>query len=285
MNYQRIYDQLIKRAVERCSIDGYTEKHHILPRSMGGSDEPENLVVLTAREHLIAHWLLTKSYPENRKLKFSFMAMRMDNSGKRWCSGRAFEAARSIASAAQKGKEVSAETRAKIGAVHKGRKLSTEHRVKMSDAKKGKKLGPLSAEHRAKIGAANKGRRTPGAANYKGPISAETRARMSIAKKGIPRSAETGAKIAAGHKGKEVSAETRAKIGAAKKGKKQGPLSAEHRAKIGAANKHLAWQYADEIKALRATGLTYVKIAEKYDCWPDIIKRICHSPTKYIYEP
>lgn len=41
-------------------LDCYTEKHHIIPRSMGGKDTKENLVVLTAREHYIAHLLLTK---------------------------------------------------------------------------------------------------------------------------------------------------------------------------------------------------------------------------------
>jgi len=58
MNYQRIYDQLIARAVKRCSIDGYTEKHHIIPRSIGGGDEAANIALLTLREHYIAHWLL-----------------------------------------------------------------------------------------------------------------------------------------------------------------------------------------------------------------------------------
>jgi hypothetical protein len=47
------------RAVGR-SVDGYVERHHILPRSMGGSDDPVNIVALTYREHFLAHWLLTK---------------------------------------------------------------------------------------------------------------------------------------------------------------------------------------------------------------------------------
>ncbi len=38
----------------------YYESHHIIPRSMDGSDDPENLVLLSAREHYIAHILLTK---------------------------------------------------------------------------------------------------------------------------------------------------------------------------------------------------------------------------------
>lgn len=41
-------------------LDCYTEKHHIIPKSMGGSNKKYNLVILTAREHYIAHLLLTK---------------------------------------------------------------------------------------------------------------------------------------------------------------------------------------------------------------------------------
>ena len=60
MNYQRHYDALIQKALNRSKPEGYTEKHHIVPRSMGGSDDPANLVVLTAREHCMAHVLLAK---------------------------------------------------------------------------------------------------------------------------------------------------------------------------------------------------------------------------------
>lgn len=57
--YTRIYNTIIERAKSR-SLSCYTEKHHIIPRSLGGSDNDENLVSLTAREHLICHLLLTK---------------------------------------------------------------------------------------------------------------------------------------------------------------------------------------------------------------------------------
>lgn len=42
---------------------GYTEKHHIIPKSLGGLDNLDNIVRLTAREHYIAHLLLTKMFP------------------------------------------------------------------------------------------------------------------------------------------------------------------------------------------------------------------------------
>jgi 5-methylcytosine-specific restriction endonuclease McrA len=61
MNYQKLYDQLIERAKLRV-LDGYCEKHHIVPKSLGGSNNKENIVSLTAREHFLAHWLLFKIY-------------------------------------------------------------------------------------------------------------------------------------------------------------------------------------------------------------------------------
>jgi hypothetical protein len=62
MNYERIYNQLIEKR-KSSNLDGYVEKHHILPRSLGGSDSEDNLVKLTAREHFIAHLLLAKFKP------------------------------------------------------------------------------------------------------------------------------------------------------------------------------------------------------------------------------
>lgn len=69
MNYQKIYNDLIEKRKEFPYIDGYSEKHHILPRCLGGSDDKDNLVQLSAKEHYIAHLLLCKIY-ENDKSKF-----------------------------------------------------------------------------------------------------------------------------------------------------------------------------------------------------------------------
>jgi len=67
MNYKLHYDKLIERAKSR-KLQGYKEKHHIIPRSIGGTDNKDNLVNLTAREHFIAHILLVKIYPEEKGL-------------------------------------------------------------------------------------------------------------------------------------------------------------------------------------------------------------------------
>lgn len=72
--YTRWYYNIISAAQSR-RIDGYTEKHHIIPKSLGGTNKKENLVSLTAREHFICHWLLTKMIedPQSRvKMLYAF---------------------------------------------------------------------------------------------------------------------------------------------------------------------------------------------------------------------
>ena len=67
MEYKKIYNQIVERAKNR-EIEGYTEEHHIIPKCMGGGDEKENLVKLTAKEHFLCHKLLCEIYPNNRDL-------------------------------------------------------------------------------------------------------------------------------------------------------------------------------------------------------------------------
>lgn len=74
MLYSKIYDSIIERAKTRVLID-YSEKHHILPKCLGGTDTHNNLVKLTFREHFICHQLLCKMYPDNQKLIFAFSSM------------------------------------------------------------------------------------------------------------------------------------------------------------------------------------------------------------------
>lgn len=68
MNYKKIYDNLIQRAKDRNIEEGFHESHHIIPKSIGGSDNENNLVKLTYREHYLAHKLLVEIYPQNKSL-------------------------------------------------------------------------------------------------------------------------------------------------------------------------------------------------------------------------
>lgn len=75
---QHYYDRYLK-LIERAktlhiSHGEYSEVHHIIPVSLGGTDEKSNLIRLTGRLHFIAHWLLWKSY-RNREMAFAFHSM------------------------------------------------------------------------------------------------------------------------------------------------------------------------------------------------------------------
>jgi hypothetical protein len=60
-------------------VNGHYEKHHIIPKCMGGTDDIENLILLPTRVHFIAHYLLHKSYPNNKKLSHAFAMMGVCN--------------------------------------------------------------------------------------------------------------------------------------------------------------------------------------------------------------
>ena len=83
MNYERIYFSIINNR-RYSPVEGYTERHHILPRSIGGADTPDNLVGLSAREHFVCHLLLTKMYKGTehyRSMLGAFMMMLRCKSG------------------------------------------------------------------------------------------------------------------------------------------------------------------------------------------------------------
>lgn len=60
MNYQGIYSEFIADRKAKAKPEGYTESHHIVPRSLSGGDEASNLIALTADDHFFAHLLLAK---------------------------------------------------------------------------------------------------------------------------------------------------------------------------------------------------------------------------------
>ena len=180
MNYQKIYNNLINRAARRIS-EGYVEKHHIVPRCLGGTDAKENIVSLYPEEHYLAHLLLCKVNKGNSKLLYAAMNMAsgsMINNGKRnnkaygWLRRQYAESmsgnnnpARHIPNlqkeAAKKrvGQKRSEETKARMSAAQKGRTFTEETKQKMSIAAKNKP--PISLETREKLSAKSKGRVGP----------------------------------------------------------------------------------------------------------------------------
>ncbi len=78
--YSKRYYKITSNAKQR-TTEGYTELHHIIPQSMGGSNDKENLVDLTAREHFICHWLLIKMTEgkDRSKMLYALNGMKAEN--------------------------------------------------------------------------------------------------------------------------------------------------------------------------------------------------------------
>jgi hypothetical protein len=95
LNYRRIYFNLIKKRKNNPPKNCYSEKHHIIPKSLGGKDFKNNIIILSAREHFIAHLLLSKMFSDKlRKAKmimaFTMMLVSSKNQ-KRKISSRYFQ--------------------------------------------------------------------------------------------------------------------------------------------------------------------------------------------------
>jgi hypothetical protein len=164
-------------------IDGYSEKHHIIPKSMGGTDARSNLIALTPRQHFVAHWMLWKAYGGNMGRAF-FMMSNFGKYGK--VNSRTYAMARA---------DYSLQVKQQLAIKPNTYVATTETRQKMREKKLGKKLSP---EHIEKVRQASTGRKH----------SEETKRKVSEAKKGI---ATRGA-------GWQQSQETRNKIGQAQVG-------------------------------------------------------------------
>lgn len=150
MNYSRIYNELISRATSR-NLEGYGEWHHIIPRSLGGSNEKDNLVLLTPREHFIAHKLLYAINPSSKSMQFAFAMMSHTRKNIK-VSSKDYELGKILISKARKGVPLSDSHRKAISDGSKGRRVS-EDTIKLMRK-------PKTPEHaknisKAKMGALN----------------------------------------------------------------------------------------------------------------------------------
>lgn len=172
LTYKEFIDNILQTRGRFNCGDEYHERHHILPKSCGGTSDKENLIDLFAKEHFIAHKLLAEENPHNEKLvcAYAIMAFATNDKEKRYkLSPDEYEQARKALSESRKEK-----FKDKTKHPNYGKHLSEETRKKISEANKGNKkcLGRvLSEETKRKIGDAN---RNP---------SAETRKKMSESQK------------------------------------------------------------------------------------------------------
>lgn len=178
MNYVNVYYSIIKNRLDN-PVEGYVERHHIVPKSEGGTDNDDNIVALTAREHYICHLLLAKIYNDykmysavvymqcktkRQKRDFKFNSHLYEQIRKD------FSIKNSEAHKGQipwnKGIPQSEEAKKKNSEAHKGRDTwmkgkhhTAEAKAKISAVRKGKKFKPLSDQHKKAISEGNKGRK------------------------------------------------------------------------------------------------------------------------------
>ncbi len=209
MNYEKIYYQIIRRAKSRI-LEGYKEQHHVIPRCMGGTDDTENLVDLTAKEHFICHKLLVEIYPNNTSIKYAFNMMcnrfkqfsissrhyheikqqlKHSNETKKKCSELkknwwASKLDRSYESLYGKEKAQNLKIMQSINS----KSMSDETKKKISEANKRRKYRPMSEETKQKIREKRKLqdmshlRNKPRTAETKQKISQTKRAKNSLNK-------------------------------------------------------------------------------------------------------
>ena len=214
--YTKMYYSIVDNAKSRTlSKETYTEKHHIIPKSIGGDNNKENIVKLTAREHFIAHWLLTKmvAVEMRPKLIYALYMMRSVKAGQQ----RYFTKITARVYSTLKNK----------------RKHSTETKAKMSIARKGKLNHYYGKKHTEENLQKMRGKRAP--------MPESEKLKRSITAKGKPKSAETRANMC----GRIISDETRAKLSAASSKYKH---SEESKAKMSVSQKAKA-PISDETRA------------------------------------
>lgn len=227
MNYQKHYELLIESRKNRILNENeYYEEHHIIPKCLGGSNEKDNLVKLTAREHFIAHqllWLATK----NLKLAAAFIAMRWHQK-LRNLNSKQFEQIRKVIAL-----RCSIMFKGRIFTEEHKRKISESQRKRMSDPKARTRVSEsnrnriITEETKQKMKESQRIRRekTPKKESYKKIgnydengkriFTEEHKLALSKALKGregLTPSQETRQKLSEAAKGKKRSEETKAKM-------------------------------------------------------------------------
>ena len=116
-------------------VEGYSEKHHIVPRSHGGSNKKDNLIALTPRQHFIAHRMLWKAYGGSMARAY-FMMSATGKYGK--IGSKTYAMAR---------EEYSKQVVIQMANKPNIPAFTPEHRAKLSQAKLGRKLSPQHREN------------------------------------------------------------------------------------------------------------------------------------------
>jgi hypothetical protein len=207
--YSKLYCNITSNAKQRIT-EGYTELHHIIPQSMGGSNDKENLVELTAREHFICHWLLVKMTEgdDRSKMLYALKGMKAENKHQQRyhtkITARVYETYR-IEHSINHSKVMKAKN---LVPWNKGGvEITDEHRENLQNAARNRKIDPIKqAEGQQKRIAKVTGRKDSDEAKLKkslalkgklkGPMSEEQKIKISENSKGIKKKEGHGSNVA-----------------------------------------------------------------------------------------
>ena len=136
LTYQQFIQQILDSRGRFSCGEEYHERHHIVPRCLGGANGKDNLIDLFSKEHFEAHRLLAKENLNNRDLQFAWYMMCnaiTGNQERYKCTPEEYEEAKIAFSNSQKGK--SNPMYGKLGELSPryGMKHSEESKRKMSE--------------------------------------------------------------------------------------------------------------------------------------------------------
>lgn len=167
--YSKWYNNIISNAKSRISNNLYVEKHHIIPKSLGGDNSIENIILLSAREHYICHLLLPKMLEGKKKksMIFALWHLRNRHNYKNLSNNnsRLYEKLKIefsiLSSELHKNKIISEEHKDKISQANKNKIVSDDTKTKISNSKLGKKRKDFTETHKNNMNKFGKGEDNP----------------------------------------------------------------------------------------------------------------------------
>lgn len=199
ITYEEFINNILETRGRFACGEEYHERHHIIPKCMGGGNEEENLIDLFAKEHFIAHQLLVKENPDNNGLIYAWSLMawaKRDYQDRYMITPEEYETAKIALSESRKGaknpfygKKHTEETRKRISELvggenhpNYGKPMSDETKKKISKKNSGENAPNFgkhfTEEHKQKLAKSKIGNLNP---NFGKPLTEATRRKISEA--------------------------------------------------------------------------------------------------------
>lgn len=254
MTYKEFISNILDSRGRYILNEEYKERHHVLPRCCGGTDEENNLIDLFAEEHYEAHRLLAIENPDNYHLQYAWTMMAFTRNEAQIVS------AEDYANAKKQLAKLNSE-------LFRGRTYSEETHEKMRKAaignkrRKGTKTSEIGLQHIRE------------AAKLKGPMIEKTKKKIGDGNRGKTVSEESKKKISEARKGIKFSDQHREKLSEWQKGKPKPSSKYEHTAEQG----KKAWE-------TRRTNNTDVAANKGKICITDGIKNVYILPDEVLPE-